>query len=111
MANNSFSKSTFSALLLTVGLSFSVFTLQAQNDKTKTVAPPLVVPDTSTNTLLLPVTMQDAGKTGAESLTLKQCIDYAMQHQPSLNISLINIDVTKTSNSINLAGWLPQVNT
>ncbi|WP_426667086.1 TolC family protein [Mucilaginibacter sp. McL0603] len=108
MANNSFSKSTFRALLFTVGLSFSVFTLHAQNDKTKTVAPSLAVPDTSTNTLLLPMTMQDTGKTGAESLTLKQCIDFAMQHQPSLNISLINIDITKTTNSINLAGWLPQ---
>src|ERR1700748_2103515 len=108
MANNFFNKSTFRALLFTVGLSFSAFTLHAQNDKTKTVPPPLVVPDTSTNTLLLPMTMQDTGKTGAESLTLKQCIDYAMQHQPSLNISLINIDVAKTTNSINLAGWLPQ---
>ncbi len=111
MASNSFSKSIFRALLFTAGLSFSMFTLHAQNDKTKTVAPPLVVPDTSTNTLLLPMTMQDTSKTGAESLTLKQCIDYAMQHQPSLNVSLINIDVTKTTNSINLAGWLPQVNT
>ena len=108
MAKNFFNKGTFRALSFTVGLSFSAFTLHAQNDKTKTVAPPLVVPDTNTNTLLLPMTMQDTGKTGAESLTLKQCIDYAMQHQPSLNISLINIDITKTTNSINLAGWLPQ---
>ena len=36
-------------------------------------------------------------------LTLRQCIDYAMLHQPALNKSLINIDITKTTNSINLS--------
>jgi outer membrane protein TolC len=109
MANNFFNKGKFRTLLFTGGLFFSALTLHAQNDKTKTVAPPLVVPDTSKNTLLLPVTMQDTGKSGTESLTLKQCIDFAMQHQPLLNESLINIDITKTTNSINLAAWLPQV--
>jgi len=34
----------------------------------------------------------------------------ALKHQPALNISLINIDVSKTTNAINLAGALPQVN-
>jgi len=32
-----------------------------------------------------------------------------MLHQPSLNISQINIDVAKTTNAINLSGALPQV--
>jgi outer membrane protein TolC len=108
MANIFFNKDKFRILLFTGSLFFSALTLHAQNDKTKIVAPPLVVPDTSKNTLLLPMTMQDTGKTGAESLTLKQCIDFAMQHQPLLNESLINIDITKTTNAINLAGWLPQ---
>ena len=31
-----------------------------------------------------------------EYLTLQQCIDYAMVHQPALNQSKINISVTKT---------------
>ena len=45
----------------------------------------------------------------AESLTLKQCIDYAMQHQPMLRQSVINIAITKTNNLINVSGWMPQV--
>ena len=43
-------------------------------------------------------------------LTLRQCIDYAMLHQPALNKANINIDITKTTNAINLSGLLPQVN-
>ncbi|TXI13583.1 MAG: TolC family protein [Pedobacter sp.] len=43
-------------------------------------------------------------------LTLKQCIDYALLHQPALNQALINEDITKANNAISLAGWWPQVN-
>jgi outer membrane protein TolC len=43
-----------------------------------------------------------------QSLTLGQCIDYALKHQPLVNESLINISIARTTNSINLAGWLPQ---
>ncbi|HSZ86916.1 MAG TPA: TolC family protein [Puia sp.] len=43
-----------------------------------------------------------------ESLTLPQCIDYALKHQPLLQQSLINIDITRSTNKISLAGWLPQ---
>src|ERR1035438_2033090 len=49
-------------------------------------------------------------KDSSESLTLKQCIDYALKHQPALNQSYINQAIVKTSNAINLSGWLPQVN-
>lgn len=45
-----------------------------------------------------------------ERLTLQQCIDYAMVHQPALNRSQINVSITKLTNAINLSGWLPQVN-
>ncbi len=45
----------------------------------------------------------------SEYLTLRQCIDYAMIHQPALNKSVINVDIAKTTNAINLAAWLPQV--
>jgi len=41
--------------------------------------------------------------------TLQQCINYALVHQPALNIALINIDVTNTTNKISLAGALPQI--
>ena len=42
-------------------------------------------------------------------LTLGQCINYAMVHQPALNRSSINIDITKANNAVNLSGMLPQV--
>ena len=44
-----------------------------------------------------------------EYLTLQQCIDYAMVHQPALNESKINISITRLTNAINLSGWFPQV--
>ncbi|HTS42999.1 MAG TPA: TolC family protein [Puia sp.] len=44
------------------------------------------------------------------AFTLDQCIAYAMQHQPALKQSLINIDITKASNAVNVSGWFPQVN-
>ena len=46
--------------------------------------------------------------TNIPSLTLKQCIDYALQHQPSVQRSLLNISVAKATNAINKSGWLPQ---
>ncbi len=61
-------------------------------------------PDTSK--LLVPI-VKDSTNT---YLTLKQCIDYAMEHQPGLNRALINVDIAKTTNAINLSGWLPQIN-
>jgi outer membrane protein TolC len=95
--------------LLTGCLFFIASISQAQNKTANSVAPPVTVPDTGKNTLLMPVTVKDTGKNGAESLTLQQCIDYAIIHQPGLNVSLINVDVAKTTNAINLAGALPQV--
>ncbi len=43
------------------------------------------------------------------SLSLKQCIDYALQHQPGLQQSLIRATIAKASNAISLSGWYPQV--
>lgn len=43
------------------------------------------------------------------TMTLDECIDYAMQHQPALNVSRIGLSITKTTNAIALSGWLPQV--
>jgi outer membrane protein TolC len=42
-------------------------------------------------------------------LTLQQCIDYALQNQPALKQSIINVSIAQTTNKINLSGWLPQV--
>jgi len=81
-----------------------------QNTKARTVSAPEIEPDTNKVSLLQPVKIKDTSKNSAiQYLTLQQCIDYAMQHQPALNVSLINIEVAKTTNDINLAGVLPQV--
>jgi outer membrane protein TolC len=55
-------------------------------------------------------TEAQAGSVPDTALTLDQCIGYALRHQPALNQSLINVSITKLTNSINLAGWLPQAN-
>nr|WP_221452727.1 TolC family protein [Mucilaginibacter sp. FT3.2] len=78
----------------------------AQNNKKHLFPVPDQIPDTGkVGFPVMPVT-QDTG----QYLTLRQCIDYAMVHQPALNKSLINVDIAHTTNSINLAAWLPQVN-
>jgi len=46
----------------------------------------------------------------ANGLTLQDCIDYALQHQPALNEALINVKIARATNAINLSGWMPQVN-
>ncbi len=113
---NIFSTNALRSFLLITGLFCLSLGGYAQNKTKKdtaqkSVAAPEVVPDTSKTNLLLPVTVKDTGKNAAgEYLTLQQCIDYAMKHQPALNVSVINIDVAKTTNAISLAGALPQVN-
>ncbi len=112
-----FNKSTIRTFLLITSLFCLSLFASAQNTKTNnakannantnSVAAPLVVPDTSKANLLLPVTVKDTGKN--QYLTLQQCIDYALLHQPGLNVAQINIDVAKTTNAINLSGALPQV--
>lgn len=42
-------------------------------------------------------------------MSLQQCIDYAMIHQPNLNKALINVNIAHETNAVNLAPWLPQV--
>ena len=52
---------------------------------------------------------QQASDNGTQNFTLKDCIDYALQNQPTLKQSNINLSIAKTTNAINLSGWLPQV--
>ncbi len=54
--------------------------------------------------------VRDTTYSSNEYLTLRQCVDYALQHQPALNRALINVSITRENNAINLAPWLPQVN-
>src|ERR1700710_2670074 len=44
------------------------------------------------------------------ALTLDQCVTYALKHQPNINQALINVAITRVTNAINLATWLPQAN-
>ncbi|WP_183559666.1 TolC family protein [Mucilaginibacter sp. SP1R1] len=82
----------------------------AQNSNSSNL-PPVTPPDTSKNVLIVPLNPQGTGSDGSgQFLTLQQCIDYAMQHQPALNKALINVSIAKATNAINLSGWLPQAN-
>lgn len=54
--------------------------------------------------------MAQPGKGEVPSMTLKQCIDYAMVHQPGVNQAQINVLIARTTNAISLSGWFPQVN-
>ncbi|HEY4324936.1 MAG TPA: TolC family protein [Mucilaginibacter sp.] len=83
----------------------------AQNVNLNYIPPAGSVPDSIKNSLLIPQKAPDAGSAGANQyLSLQQCIEYALQHQPALNASLINVDVARATNKIALAGWLPQLN-
>jgi outer membrane protein TolC len=53
---------------------------------------------------------QPAGQAADSALTLRQCIDYALKHQPLVNQALVNEAIVRTTNQINLSGWYPQVN-
>lgn len=83
--------------LFTTGLFFLSLSIHAQNVDTQTATAGNFRDTTYKNS-------------GNEFLTLRQCIDYAMLHQPALNKSLINTEITREINSVNLAPWLPQVN-
>lgn len=98
-----------SRVFLSISLLFCLplFT-RAQNNNPNNL-PPVVQPDTSKNILLIPLKPNSKGnESDGQFLTLQQCIDYAMEHQPALNKSLINVNITKATNAISLAGWLPQ---
>ncbi|MFI5157503.1 MAG: TolC family protein [Sphingobacteriales bacterium] len=62
-----------------------------------------------TNKLFVPID-RDTSNKAVDYLNLKQCINYALQHQPAINRTLIGVDIAHTTNAINLSGWLPQVN-
>jgi len=50
-----------------------------------------------------------AQENAGEAMSLEDCIDYAMVHHPGINQALISVSIAKTTNAINLSGWLPQV--
>lgn len=110
MQNIYFSPVKHRVLLLNTCLVCSTFFAAAQNSKTGSIASPEIVPDTNKVSLLRPLTVNDPGNNNSgEYLTLQQCIEYARQHQPAVNISQININIAKTTNLINLSTALPQI--
>lgn len=50
-----------------------------------------------------------AKKDSVPALNLDQCIAYALEHQPGVQQSVINMAIAQKTNDINLSGWLPQV--
>jgi outer membrane protein TolC len=80
----------------------------AQNGKnSQVIANP---PDTSIRNSRINVGAKDTNINNTNDfLTLRQCIDYALIHQPALNRSLIGVNITRETNAVNLSGWLPQV--
>jgi outer membrane protein TolC len=50
----------------------------------------------------------DTSNHATQVLTLAQCIDYALEHQPAIKQSQINVSIARTNNAINLSGWAPQ---
>lgn len=45
-----------------------------------------------------------------QSLSLEQCVGYALKHEPMINMAILNVAITRATNAINTSGWLPQVN-
>jgi len=100
------------ACLLFVGISCFVTSAFAQNGGSNNLPPAGGVPDTIKNSLLKPTAALDSGKNSPyQYLTLQQCIEYALLHQPQLNQALTNVEIIRTNNAINLAPLMPQVNT
>jgi outer membrane protein TolC len=46
----------------------------------------------------------------AQTYTIDQCVNYALKHEPFINMAIVNQSIVRASNAIALAGWLPQVN-
>ncbi|MBS1662058.1 MAG: TolC family protein, partial [Bacteroidetes bacterium] len=67
------------------------------------------------NCLLICISIAAFAQSGAvpdtgQALTLDQCVAYALKHQPTVNQAQINVAITRATNAINTAGWLPQAN-
>ena len=100
----------YPVFFLLVNLICASLVTYAQRVPAKRTPVVLAPPDTSQSSLPVPGSAQDTNRIeGVDYLTIKNCIDYAMVHQPALNIAMININIAKTTNAINLAGLLPQV--
>ena len=83
--------------------------LFAQNTNAKSTTAP-AVEDTGKVSLLQPVRIKDTSKNSTDQyFTLQQCVDYALLHQPSLNVAQLNLQITHLNNAIALSTALPQI--
>jgi outer membrane protein TolC len=48
--------------------------------------------------------------TGLHAFTVDQCVAYALKHEPTINMAIVNVAIVRATNAISTAGWLPQVN-
>lgn len=64
----------------------------------------------SLSTVLSTAAFSQRANQNDTALSLQQCIDYALKHQPFVNQAMVNEAIVRTTNSINLASWYPQVN-
>ncbi|WP_266205606.1 TolC family protein [Pontibacter kalidii] len=62
--------------------------------------------------LLSPALALAQGNTGAatESLTLEQCVDYALENRAAVEQALLNKAIGEREIRSNLSGWYPQIN-
>jgi outer membrane protein TolC len=95
LANTFFCTDIVRVILLAAIFSCASFVTYAQD------------PTPDTNKMLAPI--NDISRNGGELLSIQQCIDYALIHQPGLNQSLINQSITRETNAIALSSWLPQI--
>jgi outer membrane protein TolC len=58
----------------------------------------------------LVIAQQNTSDSTLQSATLKNCIQYAIHHNPDLQNAKINQDITETIIKSKLADWYPQVN-
>jgi outer membrane protein TolC len=61
--------------------------------------------------LVLPLlTFAQVRDTSATTLTLQQCIDYALRNQPAVRQANLDEDINERDIRISLSAWLPQLN-
>jgi multidrug efflux system outer membrane protein len=112
MANKYLTINTLRASLLVLVLSaFSVCAFaQAQNNNPANGLPVPYPPkpqDTSKKNGV-PIFTSVDDTTQGHFLTLTECINYALVHQPRFNQAIIGVNIAHENNGIALSGWLPQ---
>ncbi|WCT14201.1 TolC family protein [Mucilaginibacter jinjuensis] len=91
--------------LISILSASTVYAQKVPPRKQAIVDPDMPMPDASS----VVVKADSSHNVAGAFMSLQQCIDYAMIHQPGLNKALINVNIAHETNAVNLAPWLPQV--